>query len=73
MSRWANEDEAFIIAGRASTARSTLRSAQKDYGVDVGVFDKNRFDVPERGGMDMGVNVGVIVGVGDGIKGIHPL
>ncbi len=41
----------------------SLRSARKNYG--VGVF--------ASGGMDIGVNVGVMVGAGVAISGAHPL
>jgi len=48
-------------------------STDKNYGVDVAVADGDRSRVPERDGMDIGVRVGVIVGVGVAPKGLHPL
>jgi hypothetical protein len=41
--------------------------------VGVAVDGESKLSVPERGGMDNGVNVGVIVGVGVALNGIHPL
>jgi hypothetical protein len=39
----------------------------------VAVNNGTTFEVPARGGMDMGVNVEVTVGVGVGPKDVHPL
>ena len=38
-----------------------------------GVLEGARVGVPAKGGTDMGVKVGVMVGVGVALKGIQPL
>jgi hypothetical protein len=48
-------------------------SAEGSDGYGVGVFAGSRLDVLERGGIDIGVNVGVIVGVGVALNGSQPL
>jgi hypothetical protein len=49
-----------------------LRSA-RNYGVGVAVDNECGVVVAARDGMDMGVRVAVIVGVGVGGKFVHPL
>lgn len=39
----------------------------------LGVFDRSRFELLASGGMDIGVKVGVMVGAGVALNGVHPL
>jgi hypothetical protein len=60
-----------VIVRLLDIARPPSPAALAGYG--PGVLVGNRFEVPGRGGMDIGVSVGVMVGVGMGVWSVHPL